>query len=64
MKNLYNHDFGCYNSEKTINKIFLKDKKELKNYIKTMLVPILNCAFVENKFMFFKNNEVFKIEIK
>ncbi len=64
MENLYNHDFGNYATSNTINKIFLKDKKELKDYIKTMVIPILNCAFIENKYLFFKDNSIFKIEVK
>ena len=57
------HDWGCYNSEKTVNKINLQNAKDVKHYIQTMLIPILNCAFIENKFLFFKDGSVFKLKV-
>lgn len=57
------HEWGCYDSDKAINKIQLENIKDLNHYISTMVVPILNCAFIENKFLFFKDGSVFKIQV-
>ena len=62
--NITAHDFGDYNSAKSVNKIKITSVKDLKDYIKTMLVPILNCVYLENKYLVFKDSSVFKIEVK
>lgn len=61
--NITAHDFGDYNSSKSVNKIKITSVKDLKDYIKNMLVPILNCVYLENKYLVFKDNSVFKITI-
>lgn len=62
--NITAHDFGDYNSSKSVKKVKLTNTKDLKDYIKTMLVPILNCVYLENKYLVFKDSSVFKIEVK
>ena len=45
-------------------KVHLENVKGLKQYIKQLVIPILNCIFLENKYLIFKDNSIFKIEVK
>ena len=45
-------------------KVHLENVKGLKQYIKQLVIPILNCIFLENKYLIFKDNSIFKIEVQ
>ncbi len=59
-------DKYCLNLDASVlnKKIYIQNLSDLKKYIKNLVVPMLNCAYLENKYLIFNDNSVFNIEIK
>lgn len=55
----------CADLDKEIlnKKIYIENVKELKKYIKQLIIPMLNCTFLDNKYLVFNNGSIFKIDI-
>lgn len=44
-------------------KTFINNTKELKKYISELVIPIINCVFLDNKYLIFNDLEIYKLII-
>ncbi len=44
-------------------KTYISNTKELKKYISELVIPIINCVFLDNKYLIFNDLEIYKLII-
>ncbi len=63
-KDLNNHDWGSFESSKTVNKLMLMNYKDLTLYLKTVIPAIYNARMTDDFVLCFKDGLKIKFEIK
>ena len=53
----------CLNLDAAVlnKKIYIQNLSDLKKYIKNLVVPMLNCAYLENKYLIFTSIVSFSV---
>lgn len=59
-----NQNDSAYIKLSSNRKTFIKNTTELKKYISELVVPIINCVFLDNKYLIFDDLEIYELIIK